>query len=47
MIETGQVHYLLRLFVLRAANTENVPRSHMGLDHSASFSNRCFECLLL
>lgn len=33
-IETGQVHYLLRLFVQRVANTKNIPRSHRGIDHS-------------
>jgi len=31
-METGQVHHLLRLFVQRTANTENIPRSHMGID---------------
>ena len=32
-IETGQGHHFLRLFVQRTAITENIPRSHMGLDH--------------
>ena len=35
MIEAGQVHHLLRLFVQQAANTENIPRSH-SIDRSHS-----------
>ena len=33
-IETGQVHHLLRLFVQQDANTDNIPRSHRGIDPS-------------
>ena len=33
-IGIGQVRHLLRLFVQRAANTEDIFRSHMDLDSS-------------